>query len=94
MIRKYIEALCTFTLLISIFNLPSSTITMLPNGFDSMFDKLDDFFHSDNNHKEINLPEEEFLKNQYLQDYYTEDKEYLEKPEAQEFYKDYFDSGN
>ena len=31
---------------------------------------------------------EEFLENQYLQDYYEEDEKYLERPEAQQFYKD------
>ena len=45
-------------------------------------------FHSDGGHKEINVPEEEFLENQYLQDYYEEDEKYLERPEAQQFYKD------
>ena len=34
---------------------------------------------------------EEFLENQYLQDYYEEDEKYLERPEAQQFYKDYLD---
>lgn len=38
------------------------------------------------------MPEEEFLENQYLQDYYEEDEKYLERPEAQQFYKDYLDS--
>ena len=42
----------------------------------------------DGSHKEINVPEEEFLENQYLQDYYEEDEKYLERPEAQQFYKD------
>ena len=46
---------------------------------------------SDGDHKEINVPEEEFLENQYLQDYYEEDEKYLERPEAQQFYKDYLD---
>ena len=32
------------------------------------------------------------LENQYLQDYYEEDEKYLERPEAQQFYKDYLDS--
>ncbi|MCQ2969473.1 MAG: hypothetical protein MJ191_05050 [Clostridium sp.] len=67
------------------------TSAMYPNDFNNIFDKVDNFFNSDSGHKEINIPEEEFLKNQYLQDYYEEDEKYLERPEAQQFYKDYLD---
>lgn len=36
---------------------------MYPNSFDNIFDKVDNFFHSSGSHKEINVPEEEFLEN-------------------------------
>ena len=71
---------------ISISDVSISTVP--PVSFDNIFDKLDNFFHSDGGPKEINVPEEEFLENQYLQDYYEEDEKYLERPEAQQFYKD------
>lgn len=91
MLKKHLKILFTIALLSSFLQQSVIASTMYPNAFDNIFDKLDDFFHSDSGHKEINVPEEEFLKNQYLQDYYLEDKNYLEKPEAQQFYKDYSD---
>ena len=56
---------------------------------DDVFDYLLDI-RSINSH--INRRKEklskEFLENKYLQDYYEEDEKYLERPEAQQFYKD------
>ena len=91
MIKKHFKMLCTMALLSLFLQQSAIASTMYPNAFDNIFEKLDNFFHSDGGHKEINVPEEEFLENQYLQDYYEEDEKYLERPEAQQFYKDYLD---
>ena len=87
MIKKHFKMLCTMALLSLFLQQSAIASTMYPNAFDNIFEKLDNFFHSDGGHKEINVPEE-FLENQYLQDYYEEDEKYLERPEAQQFYKD------
>ena len=92
MLKKHFKILFIITLLSSFVQQSAIASAIYPNSFDNIFDKVDNFFHSSGNHKEINVPEEEFLENQYLQDYYEEDEKYLERPEAQQFYKDYLDS--
>lgn len=83
--------LCTLTIVSTLFQTNTSSITMYPNGFDNIFDKLDNFFHSSIGSKKMYVPEEEFLENEYLQEYFLEDEYFLENPEAQQFYKDYLD---
>ena len=75
MLKKHFKMLCTMALLSLFLQQSAIASTMYPNAFDNIFEKLDNFFHSDGGHKEINVPEEEFLENQYLQDYYEEDED-------------------
>ena len=89
--RKISILLLSFLLIISILPLTKVNATMFPDAFDDVFDKLNNFFNSNDKNTKMFVPEEEFLENEYLQFYFLEEENYLENPEAQQFYKDYLD---
>ena len=87
--KNLIILLSSLLLIINLFPINQGNATMLPDAFDTVFDKLNNFFNSDKKGSNSSVPEEKFLENEYLQEHFIESEEFFEDPELKQFYEDY-----